>query len=472
MSDPVPPPAPATPPAPDLPAAGATPATKPVKKPGPIRWWMLITLVVLIGAAVLTVPFVIEPWLRGQVDAALKDRGLKLADDSKLSLSLFGGQITSSDLRLVDITVPAPHPVAASATRLNADVDVRGSLATFDLILEEVAIEGMTGSLRRRADGTSPGSTPSEDGTDWSKVDWAKWYEKAMEQWKARKEAEEKEQQEEQRRREEEAKKPPGERQPIPDHPYEADPDWPKATEYKPLRREGRKYPRVLVRKLSITGSEVALPDESPFDVQSFTLTGTDVALDQDTGETMRLNAKVQTKGAGEVVLDLDRTPDNGGLGNLRFAAEKVPLAVLNDPRIAGPEYAKYGASGDAKVSLAQSWKGWDLTGTLESLVTGLQLQPKPDAGGQAQQVATYVNQLKGQPIKWPVQLGGTIFSPRITDSGVKQVLSGSAVDAAKGILGDKATQEANKLIEGQADKNPEVKQATEGLKGLFEKKK
>jgi len=75
---------------------------------------------------------------------------------------------------------------------------------------------------------------------------------------------------------------------------------------------------------------------------------------------------------------------------------------------------------------------------------------------------------LKGQPIRWPMKLGGTLISPRITDSGVDELVKGSVTDAVKGEAKDRATQEANKLLEKEGAKNPEIKQkATDLLKGL-----
>ncbi len=456
------------PPAPD-PAEAAVP---PKKKPGLIRWKLTIVLVVLVAVVVLVVPFAIDPWITRKMSGLLAERGLELAPGSTLHVSLLGGQLTGKDLKLVDATDPA-KPVAAAATRLNADIAIIDSFSNFDLIIDEMAIEGMTGSLRRRADGKPPvGTTDKKDGTDWSKIDWAKWYQKAMEQYKER---------EEKKKKEEEERKEPKTDPKHPDkkpstHPADTDARWPDATVYRPVRRNGRSTPRVLVRKLSISGAGVSLPDESPFDIVSFTVDGTDIALDQDQGENMTLAAQLTTKGAGPAKLDLSRSQDNGGIGKLSLSADKVPLAVLNDPKIAGPEYAKYGATGDAHIDLTNAWTGWDLTGALTSLVTGLALHPEADAGAEAQQVATYVNQLKGQPITWPVKLGGTLFSPRITDSGVQQVLSGSALDAAKGLVGDKAKEEAAKLLQQQTQKNPEVKNATDkaadAAKDLFKKKK
>ncbi|MBA2481762.1 MAG: hypothetical protein H0V44_13950 [Planctomycetes bacterium] len=446
-------------------------AVPPAKKPGFIRWKLLIVLVVLVAVALLTVPFVLDPMIKGKLATALAARGLELAPASKLHVSLLGGRITGENLTLLDATAP-DKPVAASATRLNADIAITDSLSSWDLVIEELAIEGMTGSLRRRSDGKPPiGTDKKDDGTDWSKVDWAKWYEKAMEQYKQRSEQKKKE--------EEEAKKPkPDDQDPGKEpstHPKDVDPHWPDATVYRPVRRNGRTTPRVFIRKLSISGSGLALPDESPFDVTGFTVNGKDIALDQDAGERMQLTASLTTKGAGPMSLDLQRTQDDGGVGQLSLSAPKVPLAALNDPKIAGPEYAKYGATGDASIELKNVWTGWDLTGGLESLVTGLNLNPAADAGAEAQRVAQYVNQLKGQPIKWPVKLGGTLFSPRITDSGVDEVLSGSALDAAKGIVGDKAKDEASKVIQQQAEKNPEVKKAADkaadAAKDLFKKK-
>ncbi len=473
MSDPATPSVPPTPPVDAATAPAAAMSEPPKKRPGLIRWKLLIVLVVLVAAIVLVVPLALDPYIAGKLAGALKDRGLALAPGATLHVSLLGGRIHGENLKLFAMDGDkVTTQEAAAATRLDGDIALMDSWREWDVILDEVVIEGMSGSLRRRADGTPPiGAPDDKSGTDWSKVDWAKWYQKAMDQYKQYADKKKQEQEEQKKKREEEEKKPPDQRQKVPDHPYEADPDWPKATKYKPLRRDGRTSSRVLIRHLSISGGNVGLPDESPFDITSFSLEGHDVALDQDLGEKMTLAGKIETKGAGPVTLDLDRTQDNGGLGSFALSAAKVPLAALNDPRIAGPEYAQYGATGDASVSLKNAWTGWDLSGGLDSVITGLNLKPTAEAGAQAQQVATYVNQLKGQPIAWPVKLGGTLYSPTITDSGVKQVLSGSALDAAKNLVGDKAQQEATKVIDQQGAKNPEVKSAVDKAKSLFPKK-
>ena len=443
------------------------------KKPGFIRWWGLIVFLILgvLGAAVL--PFLVERWTLNKLRNGLAANGWELTPESKLSFSLYGGRLSGEALvmRMIQKSADGSQAQVATADRLNAELAVLDSLSAGDVIVRELAIEGMTGNLRRGPDGriTTIPPDPEEKpgaGIDWGKVDWVGWYEKGMDRYKKWSE-----EQKAQKEAEEQAKKDPS--KPVEKAPESARPapetdiDWPKAVRYQPLPKADRHIPRVVVRKLSITGKAIKLPDESPFEVASFDLKGTDVSLRQDHGETMKLTGLVTTTGAGNINLDLQRNPDD--TGHLKLAAPAVPVAALSHPAIAGDALAKYGATGTANLTIDQAWKNWDLTGSVLAQVSGLAMQPAA-ADADTLRIATAVNALKGKQIAWPVTMGGTLFAPKVTDSGVEAVLKGSAVDAAKGIIKDKATEKASELLNQQGEKNPEVKKATDALQGLFGK--
>ena len=447
----------------------------PLKKTTVVRWWGLIGLLVvgILGAALL--PFVVEPWVLAKLRNGLAASGWELTPESKLSFSFYGARLHGENLvmRMIQKSADGTQAQVATADRLHAEVAVFESLTKSDAIISELAIEGMTGNLRRGPDGriqTIPEEQdkPAGPGIDWSKVDWVSWYQKGMEQWKKRQE-QQKQQQDEQKKQEEAQKQ--GQPAPKPDEsrrpPAEPDIEWPKASKIKPLPQAGRHIPRVVVRKLSITGKAIKLPDESPFEVTAFAINGTNVAARQDLGETMTLVGKASTQGAGDINLDLLRHEDD--TGHLKLAAPAVPVAALSHPAIAGDALAKYGATGTANLTIDNAWTGWELTGGVLAQISGLTLAPTV-ADADTARIATALNALKGKPIAWPVQLGGTLFAPKITDSGVEAVLKGSAMDAAKAIITDQATEKANQELNKQLDKNPQAKDAADKLKGLFKK--
>jgi hypothetical protein len=222
----------------------------------------------------------------------------------------------------------------------------------------------------------------------------------------------------------------------------------------------------VLIRKLSINGSQFGLPNATVFDVTAFSVKGTNVALDLLPGEIMTLAGHAETTGSGPMDVNLERK--GGESGVLALKADKLPVEALASHAVAGDTLAPYGTKGVAKLDLTLGWTGWELAGTVESILTGLSLTPDKEAGDRARQVASAVNALKGRPIRWPVKLGGTLYAPTITDTGVETVLKEGAYDAAKGAAMDKAAEEAGKLLDQQGEKNPEVKKATDAAKGLL----
>ena len=459
---------------PAVPVEGApAPETPPEapKKRRLFRWWGIICLLVAVVLLLVVLPFIVQPWVLGKIRNGLAANGWELTPESQLSFSLYGATLHGDKLvmRMIKKGADGSQAQVATADRLHAEFAVFESLTKSDVVIQELAIEGMTGNLRRGPDGRIQTLPPEEKeesgpGYDWSKVDWAGWYEKAMEKYRQRQAEQEQAKKEQESKPGEPAKEP----EPVPESARpepEPDIEWPKASKIQPLPKAGRHVPRVVVRKLAISGSAVKLPDESPFEVAKFSVTGNNVSLRQDAGETMDLKGQATTKSAGDITIDLLRKPDD--TGSLKIAAPAVPVEALSHPAIAGASVGKYGASGMADVVIDNSWTGWDLTGLVQAKVTGLTMKPTA-ADQQTTQVATAVNAMKGRPITWPVKLGGSLYAPKITDSGVDEVLKGGALDAAKSIAGDKAKAEVDKQLE----KNPQAKEAADRLKNLFPSQK
>jgi hypothetical protein len=446
---------------PDLPAAApvpgpATPAAAvpaaPVKRPGLIRRSAVIVLAVVILLFVLAFPFVVTPWVIAKVKGVLAGQGLELTPESKLSVSIFGGAVNGKDLVLRETGQPND---VLTATTLNADLGVLASISSGDVIIDELTIEGLTGSLRRRGDHVPIITPPDAKPGSGIPTDWLKMAQKAGDWYRQHREE----------RKPVETK--PGEPKPAHVPPVKTEPsDWPKSVQYQPAPQPGGHWPRLLIRKLSITGGKIGMPDETPFDVATFSLAGTNVALDLNADEVMDLTGKITTTGAGPLDLALNRK--GGENGTLKLAASQMPLAALASKPVSGEALAQYHPQGDAKFSLDTAWTGWNLTGAIDSVLTGVVLSPEKEASSQAQQVAQAVNALKGAPISWPVKLGGLLYAPTITDSGAEAVLKGNATAAATGIVKDKATEKATELLDQQGAKSPAVQGATDKAKDLL----
>jgi hypothetical protein len=420
------------------------------RKPGLLRKSAIILILVLIALVILAFPLAIEPWLVKQVRTSLKNNGMELAEDSTLDISVFGGQLKGAKIRTSE-TVDGETRTLFTADELNADVAVLDSLTHFDLIIDELKATGVTGNLRRRKDGSVPVITPKDEkGTDWGTMNWYDYYKKIEDWYKKRKDEEE------------QSKKEPEKRpEPKPEKPA----DWPDAVAYKPAPKANERGPRMLIRKLTVEVKHLGLPDDTPFDVTEFVLDGVNVCLQQLPEETMILSGHGGTKGAGGIAIGLERLP--GETGKLVLMATGLPAEVLASDAVSGGHLTKYGPSGTTDLNLKAEWNGFDLSGTLTNVLKNFQLNPKSDAGSEAQQAAAVIKRLGGRDITWPMKLGGTLFAPVITDSGVDDLVKGGLKDAVKEEAKARATEEADKALKKQLDKNPDAKKATDFLKGL-----
>ena len=464
------------------PAAGAK-----IKKPSVVRKSAAIFLIVLVVVSVLLIPLVIEPWILSKVKSSLAAQGLELAEGSELSVSVFGGAVTGKDLKLREVAqlnptekadekadekaekkaVPktivdaAPAANIFTATTLNADVALMDSLFSGDVVIESLVIEGMTGNLRRtngRVPVINPTAEPGKP-TDWLGLG------KQMMQWYKKYAPESPETSEE---------KPPTEsgKEPSPSIPSEKVPakptvatDWPKATRYEPQPQLGGRWPRLLIRHLSITGTSMGLPDESPFDLTKLTLTGTNVAMRLNSDEVMDFKADLTTKGSGPMALAINR--QGGRDGTMKLNAQKVPIEALSSPQISGGALAEYGATGLADLTIDSSWTGWKQTSTVTSTLSKMTMQPDKSASDVTRQFASAINAFGGKPIAWTPKLGGTLVQPVFTDTGMDS-LQASVVGAAVEQGKEKALEEGAKQLDKQLEKNPQLKGASDKAKELF----
>jgi len=444
-------PAPANPsPPPEAPAPAPTPA----KRPGIIRTSAVLLLLFLVLAVVASVPFVIEPWIVGQLRGAITNAGLELSPSTVINVSLVNGRVEMTQVKISE-TYKGETRVVLAADDIAIDLAMLDCLAG-DVVIDRLVATGLTGDLTRRGDGTIPLITPEADsaGTDWSKVDWWGYGKKAIEYAKEKKIELEKEQ--------EEAEKLPPEQRPKPAP--EPATNWPQAKQYQPTPIPGGRGTRVLIRHLEVSGKAFGLPDSTPFDITSFSLVGSDVTGIQLPDEKMTLTGDLVTKGAGIVKITMTR--DHGEAGDLTLACPALPLQVLSDPAVSGQALAPYGASGNANLTVTTQWDGWKMVGRIDSVLTNFDLNPT-DGSSESKQAAQIVKRLKGKPITWPIQFGGMLYAPTITDSGVDEMLKGGLGDAAKEAAKEEALKQGEKLLEKEGAKNPEVKKATDLLKGL-----
>jgi hypothetical protein len=437
---------------PDAPVSTVEPNT--ARPPGFIRRSAVIFLVLiaLVGAALF--PLVVEPWIVSKVKSTLAGQGLELTPESRLSVSLFGGAVTGTNLTVRETGQSSD---VFTATALNADVALIDSLTSGDVIIDSLVLEGLSGSLRR-INGHIPGTPPDESGKP---IDWLGLGKQLLEWYK-------------QYGPQDDGSTDPADpgKKPEPTAPEEKVPaqpkptfDWPDAQRYEPQPQPGKPWPRVLVRKLSISGKAMDLPDESPFDIAGFTVTGTNVALRLKADEVMDLKSDLTTKGSGPVALTITR--QGGKTGTMRLSAKQVPIEALSAKNISGDVLTPYNAKGLADLMIDTQWTGWKQTSTLTSTLSGMSMQPDKDAGDLARQFAAAVNAFDGKPITWAPKLGGTLLAPVFTDTGMAS-LKASAVDAAKDKAIDEGKKQLDQQLDKQLDKNPELKNATDKAKDLF----
>jgi hypothetical protein len=426
-------------------------AAAPPKKPGLFRpaalWLLPLTVLVLLAL----VPLAVEPWLAGKVRSAVAMAGLELAPETQIAVSVFGGRITIDRLDLREVVDGQPRSLL-KADRAELDADLLACLGG-DVVLDTLVLEGASGDLRRRGDGTIPLATPPPEergGTDWGKLDWWSYAKKAYE-WQKGADA-----------KAEQAESAPAEQKAPHKKPAH---DWTGARAYEAAPGPRGPAMRVLIRDLRVSGRELLLPDDTPFAVTAFTAKGLNLGWGRrERGVDWGLDLQAQTRGAGGLDLGFGR-------GRVKTIAKQLPLAALAHPALAGEAIARHGASGTADLTLDAQWSQ-QLGGTIQATVSGLKLEPKDPTPRQSQ-IAQIVNRLGGKPLAWTMTLGGTPEQPEIADDGLEALAKGSLADAAKQAAIEEGTkrleeqlQKSEKLQELQ--KNEDVKKATDKAKDLF----
>lgn len=393
-------------------------------------------------------PFVVEPWIVGQVRQSLANQGLSLAPDSQLSVSFFGGSVNGSKLVLNEIDGAERIFIADT---LHADLALFESMSSGDIVIGKLTIDGLTGSFRRTTSGRIP-FLQSPDDPPGKPIDWLglgkqliDWYKKYAPESSDPTDPTD-------------PKTPPGE--PVPPQAEPAT-DWPKAVRYIPQPQPGTSWPRIIIRDLSITGTTFGLPDDTPFDITSFRLIGSDVALRLLPHEIMILNGDIATKGSGPMELKVNRV--GGKTGTMQLNAKEVSIKALSDPAISGDAMTAYGTTGTTDLLIDSSWTGWEQLSAVTCLLRDVTMQPSKDAADSARQLASAINAFGGKPVTWQPKVGGTLYAPVFTDYGLKS-LQASALDAGKQQVLDEGTKALNKEL----DKNPELKNAADKAKDLF----
>lgn len=417
-----------------MPAVNDPAASPPARRPGllrPAALWLL-PLAILVLAACL--PLVVEPWLAARLRQAVALAGLELAPATTIDVSLLGGRVTLADLDLREYVAGQPRSLL-KADRAELDVAVLACLGG-DVVLDRVALLGASGDLRRRGDGSIPLATPppeerpAGDTTDWGKLDWWSYARRAWE-WHRAREAEA-----------ETGSAPPPKPRPAT--------DWQGARQHQPPPGPAGPPMRVRIRALEVSGRELLLPDDTPFAVTAFALTGRNLGWGRrEAGEPWSLDLDATTRAAGRVTFAC-------GTGSLQIGANALPLTALAHPALAGDAIARHGASGTADLRLAAAWTQ-TLSGDITATVAGLKLQPREPTPRQAQ-VARILDRLGGRPLTWTMRLGGTPQEPQITDDGLEALVKGQLADVAK----EAAIEEGLKRLDQQLDKHEKIKEVRE----------
>ena len=133
--------------APEQPVAEDAPhKEKPTKKNGPVRWWFLAVVVLLVGGSIIIAQFALGPVAHSLASKELSDRGLHLNTDAAFSIGLLTGAVSIDDLHIHDQNHQGDRPVV-EWDRVALDIDVLGWLGSGDLIIQEISATGVQGSF-------------------------------------------------------------------------------------------------------------------------------------------------------------------------------------------------------------------------------------------------------------------------------------------------------------------------------------
>lgn len=205
---------------------------------------------------------------------------------------------------------------------------------------------------------------------------------------------------------------------------------------------------QVMIRALTIDGQQLGMPDEGPFDITAFALTGSNLGWGRRNHERLELSGTAETRGVGKLTFQIGS--GRGQRAVFSISAAAFPLASL--PALGGERFARYGARGNAELAIAFDWDDQALVGSVATTVVGLRFAPNPPQTALAQ-ADKLLAKLGNRPVHWNLQIGGKPGAPEITDDGIDALVKGDLADAAKDILKQEAADQAEKLIDKHADK-------------------
>ena len=445
----------------------------PSKKPGLIRKGGLIALVVIGGLLGGSVWCFLDGVLLGALQQAAERQGLQLDERTKVHASLLAGRLDIDQFGVLELGETEPI-VATDAISLDYGLMSIFGSDTHDI--EELTITGLRGRFRRQADGRVPvlddlplpaeetasdATAQGDEAADHQTSDApgvetpddavavpppAADLREQIKQWR--------QQYQTWRERALKAKEwllsdatndAAGEPQ------YH----WPEATRYPPSQDADIQQSRWLVRRATISGRGLELPDQTPLDIAGFQLQGEQLSNRPRPGETMHLAGTFTTAGAGAGKLGWSRSETGG---ELAVSLDQVDAATLADPDLLGDLISRYGARGQAAIRLQVVWQAdRRLDGQITIQSDNLQLRPDGESTQQAHQLATFLGAAGPKAITWTIRLGGTTNQPRVTDWGItdliKQLTAGMGADQLAALKG-RAEAEWNRLrsdYEGQA---------------------
>jgi len=448
---------------------------KPAKKPGPLRKSALIILLIIFVGGAATLWLCGDAYLQNWIRQSITAQQIDIGEATRIDTRIFDGSIDIQSAEFSQSKAEQKRVIYA-ASRTAVDLAVLDTLFTQDLVFDRLIAENAALNLRRYEDGSLPPVVEDklderEEATEQPAEaeqarDWVALWERSK-QWRerlARAESGDAD-------AEEAGKQQPA--QPSSD-------GWEHARRYYPAPApDQRSLPRALIKTLKISDGSVQLPDGSagdagPFDIDTLSIEGQNVATALDPGEEMRLNARFGMHAAGGGELELRR---ERGSGELQLAWQDMPLPALCDPRVLGDSLGRYGPRGQAGCSVDARWQDGVLKGELVVQLLDFALEPGADAPNGTAEVQQAIAELRklhdriapDEPfvLTWRLQLGGAPWAPTITNLGL---------DSLGGALADARDQLMQKAKDAVKQKTDEAKQAAgqelEGLKQDLEEGK
>lgn len=422
---------PSTDPNAEVAQAGEESAEKPPRRPGPIRWWFLIVAIVLIGGGIAAAQFAIGPLATSVLRDQLHQRGMLLADSGSIDVGILSAHASADQISIIEVGYEDAGQLLAW-DRVAADVGVWSWLTGSDLVIEEATIEGLTGSLRRRGDGSMPMTPPpdetpeeEEDPEAPTDTDWLAWIDWALQHsdWLPGL----------------------GGDTETAEQPTTTPPRWPEAVRYEPNAPAGIPARRVLLKRLTCSGHDFAMPDPGPLDITRFSLQANHLTDRLLPGEESAMAADLTTKAAGSASLNLRYTSQGGALA---LNGHNVDLKALADPSVTGDKLTDYRPSGEAEIAVNANWQGRDLIGEVVITTRQLRLDPQAGADQMWHKFAKVLEETDDVPVRFQLTIGGTLDDPQVVDTNFQSAIEDAIEEAAR-----KRLEAEKKKLEEKAQK-------------------